>query len=80
MSSDVCHMRREDENPNDWSTAGLHFHHRRQNCGQLPGSQEETFPGGKWPEEEVPYPSRKLERKAQSRQFFLEQDARITYV
>lgn len=57
---DVCRMRREDESPNDLSTAGLRFHHRRQSCGPVPGCQEETFPRERLPEEEGPYPSRKL--------------------
>lgn len=53
------------KNPNDLSTAGLHFSQRRQSCGVGPDCQEETFPGGRLSEEEGPYPSRRLEREAQ---------------
>ena len=69
---DVCHMRREDESPNDLRTAGLCFHHRRQSCGPVPGCQEETFPRERLPEEEGPCPSRKLEREAQLGRLFFE--------
>lgn len=69
---DVCRMRREDESPNDPSTAGLRFLYRRQSWGPVPGCQEETFPRERLPGEEGPYLSRKLEREAQLGQLSLE--------
>lgn len=59
-------MKRQDENPNDLSTAGLHFNRRRQSGGEAPGCQEETFSVGRLPKKEGLYPYKNLERETWS--------------